>query len=947
VWHKGLQKLFLISDDGWISRMDLDGGNKYTWYVESADYEGLTIANHSSNYVYVATEQTQILIKEFDVSTGSLTGKTWRLTEMEGSGNAGLEALTFVPNGFHPYADSTSGGLFYAGKEADGKIYVYDVNLSVSGSVTYKGTITPVSGRTAIGGLHFESETGVLYVMYRDDQLVREIEPDGTFIAEYSRPNGGQEGITVIPSCPSSYADMVIANDGGPVTLYHNYPVACLGGSDDFVSGPWLQNVTPSGISVVWEADQQESFTPTVAYGLTESCELGTVNAAHASVNGYHVYSATLSGLSGNTVYYYRVTSGASQSDTATFKSAPAQGSSGFRFYDIGDIQGGVSECTAINEMICADMSEYPEHHQTFILDTGDTVDNGGTYSDWVEFWDITHPMFAYLPVYVSVGNHEDRNSSASEAFIRGYFDFPYAASGSTDEKWYSFDYGNVHCAAMAIFDDGGFASGAQKTWIQADLAAASADPQTDWIFALMHFIPWSLGDHDSSEAASIQTYLHPIFSSGGVDCAFGGHNHLYARYAPIDGVTYITSGGAGGGLHTGSYTAWAGGTLEASAQVNHFCVVDVEEDVVAVRAIGLDGTRLDYVTFGGTPSNRPPFADAGADVETTVGSPVTLNGAASEDPEGAGISYAWSQVSGPPVTLSGGSSSSPSFTTAVPDDYLFELRVHDGTYWSAPDFCSASVDSGTLTFTPEADTYIDDLNPAVNYGTSTQLRIDTSPNQFHTYVRFNVAGLSGEVVEATLRVYCTNPGNTAEIRTCSDTDWAETSPTWNSPLIESGATVGSLSTTATSAWAEADVTDAVTGNGKITLVILPGGSDGVAVHSRENTNKPQLVVRYRADLSSQDSDSDGLSDYDEICWDGDADYHAYPAGGDTSTTSADTDGDGLSDLIEAESGGDPVNPAAVPPVIRVNFQPASSSPPPDYCPDGTEGYSARGYGWR
>ena len=948
VWHKGLEKLFLVSDDGWISRMDLDGGNKYTWYVESADYEGITIADHDSNYVYVATEQTQILVKEFNVSFGALTGKTWRLTEMEGSGNSGLEALTFVPNGFHPYAESSSGGVFYAGKEGDGKVYVYDINLSSSGSRTYLGTISPPVSLGAIGGLHFEPDTAVLYVMFRDAQVVAEAGADGSYIAAYYRPDCCQEGITVVTSCPSSLADVVISHDDGPVTLYRDYPVSCLGGDDDFVKGPWVQNVRTTSAVVMWEADQVESPTPTVSYGLTDSCELGSVTATHSSVNGYHVYAATLSGLSSGTSYHYRASSGSTQSADATLRTAPASGETGFRFYVVGDNRTYPYTWEAVSAMILADMEEYPAHHQTFVLHSGDIATDGDDYAAWDELWPPAEALCARMPLYVGLGNHEDTNGSDADAFIGGYFAFPYAESGSTDEKWYSFDYGNVHVTAVAEWDDAGFAAGAQHSWLEADLDAASSAPDTDWRFGIMHFVPWSIGDHGAAEAAEMQTYLHPLFGGGRMDCAFGAHNHLYCRYAPIDDVTYITTGGAGAPFHTGTYTAWAGGTIEASVQgMHHFCVVDVEEDAVSVRAIGTDGSRLDYVTFGGTTENRPPFADAGADVEATLGDAPALDGGASENPEGGGVSYTWSQVGGPAVTLSDASAAAPSFTTAIPEEYLFRLRVHDGTHQSAPDFCAAVVDSGTLTFTPEADTYTDNLNPSTNYGTATLLRVDTSPNEFHACLRFNVAGVTGDVARATLRVYCTNAGDVAEIRACPDTDWAETAPTWDSPLTESGETVGSLITTTTNAWAEADVTGAVAGNGARTLVVMPGDSEGVAFHSRENTNAPQLVVRYRADFRVLDSDSDGLSDYDEIMRDGDAAYAPWPAGGDSSTTSPDTDGDGAGDYLEVAFDSDPVDPEASPSIMRFNFQPSSSYVPSYFFPAGGEAYSARGYGWR
>lgn len=241
VWHVRLGKLFWVHDNGYLYRVDSDG--TFNWsYTVGGDLEGIAIADHSTDNIYVATERTQIVIKERSVTTGASTTKQWRLTEMEGDGNAGLESLTFVPNGAHPYDDASSGGLFYAGKELDGNIYVYDVDLDISESVTHIDTITLVPGRTALCGMHFDRETGVLYALFRNNALLREVEPDGTFIAEYSVPGSSREGVTVVPSCPSTDAEVYIAQDNGPIYKYGSYPVTCADSDADGLtnSEEWL-----------------------------------------------------------------------------------------------------------------------------------------------------------------------------------------------------------------------------------------------------------------------------------------------------------------------------------------------------------------------------------------------------------------------------------------------------------------------------------------------------------------------------------------------------------------------------------------------------------------------------------------------------------------------------------------------------------------------------------
>jgi hypothetical protein len=557
--------------------------------------------------------------------------------------------------------------------------------------------------------------------------------------------------------------------------------------------------------------------------------------------------------------------------------------------------------------------------------------------------------------MYVALGNHDDANTTRSNAFNYGYFSFP---SGT---KWRSFNYGNIHVANLALFDTAGYKAtptpSPQYTWISNDLASARQSSTTDWIFVTMHFLPWSIGSHGYNEAADLRTYLHPLFRDSAptpepVTCAFGGHNHLYCRYAPVDGVTYITSGLAGGTANATAPTPWPGATPATVRQnIQELCIVDVEENAVSVRAVDVTGKRLDYVTFGKT-SNLPPFADAGSNVTGIAGSPITLDGSASADPDGGGLTYSWSQVMWPPtvptVSLSGENTAQPSFTTTLCGDYLFMLRVFDGTDWSAPDFCVATVAEATLTFNSEADTYIDSNNPTTNYGSATWLNVGS---KYHTYLRFNVTGVPAEVIRATLRLYGLSGAYPCNISTSSDTTWAESSPTWNNPLPEDGSILGAIPAQPTPQWYESDVTDAVHGNGAVTFVILEPNLSTAAFRSNNHatiTTRPQLVVAYGATIKTRDSDSDGMTDYEEIYWDGDEHYNPYPAGGDLNMESGDTDGDGVPDVLEIGCGGDPLTPGLPLNTIRINFQPVDSARPTGYARDRGAGYSsARSYGWR
>ncbi|MBU0732474.1 SdiA-regulated domain-containing protein [Patescibacteria group bacterium] len=227
VWHQGLNHLFMVGDDGDITEMDELGNIIHTW-SPGGDMEGIAVADPDSDYIYVGIEHPDA-IYEVDISSWpwSFSGKTWSLTTwMTGADNAGLEALTFVPNGDHAYANSSSGGVFYAGLQADGFVYIFDVDLSQSGTVSHKGSFAPLAATVDISGLDYQADTQTLYSIYDSSNKLIETEADGTAINNYDLPGNDQEGVAILPACPDATATIFIAEDVGPeVWKYGSYPI--------------------------------------------------------------------------------------------------------------------------------------------------------------------------------------------------------------------------------------------------------------------------------------------------------------------------------------------------------------------------------------------------------------------------------------------------------------------------------------------------------------------------------------------------------------------------------------------------------------------------------------------------------------------------------------------------------------------------------------------------
>jgi hypothetical protein len=150
---------------------------------------------------------------------------------------------------------------------------------------------------------------------------------------------------------------------------------------------------------------------------------------------------------------------------------------------------------------------------------------------------------------------------------------------------------------------------------------------------------------------------------------------------------------------------------------------------------------------------------------------------------------------------------------------------------------------ASTSTFVPVADAYVNSSSPLNNYGTTTTLRVDASPD-VHSYLRFNVQGLSGTVIKATLRMYAnsaSSQGCTAS--TVSDNTWSEATLNYNNaPPV--GSALGSSGAFGTGVWISMDVTAYITGNGTYNLALTTPGSTAVSLGSRESgATAPQLIV--------------------------------------------------------------------------------------------------------
>jgi len=218
VWHPAFEALVVVGDEGTVSRFD-PGGGSWTTFRPGGDLESVALGDPRTPFVYLGSESPNAIV-EFDPLKGVLTGAEWDLTPFMGDGkNRGLEALTY------------RAGLFYAGQQASGRIFVFE--LGSGGKVELVRVISPSPERADLSGLHFDPRTQILFALYDRGNRIRQMTADGSLLREHRAPGQDQEGLAVITDCSRGEATIFIAQDSGEVFSYAGYPVTCSRGGEE------------------------------------------------------------------------------------------------------------------------------------------------------------------------------------------------------------------------------------------------------------------------------------------------------------------------------------------------------------------------------------------------------------------------------------------------------------------------------------------------------------------------------------------------------------------------------------------------------------------------------------------------------------------------------------------------------------------------------------------
>jgi len=377
-----------------------------------------------------------------------------------------------------------------------------------------------------------------------------------------------------------------------------------------------------------------------------------------------------VTGLVPGTVYYYSVGSTtavlAGGDANHFFVTPPVPGTADLtRIWVLGD--AGTAGPTGVNANQTAVRNAYSAFngggYTDLILMLGDNAYDTGTDA---EYQNAVFNMYAsFLPrsnLWSTIGNHDTAQSTNPDVATLPYFNiFTLPTAGqagglaSGTEKYYSFDFGNIHFVCLDSMTSLRTGTGAMLTWLAGDLAANTRP----WLIAFWHHPPYTKGSHDSdteTQLIEMRTNALPILEAHGVDLVLTGHSHSYERSFLLGGHyglsntlagSMIKDGGSGRPAETGAYAKatnpyravyavagssgqTGGGTLNHPAMFISLrelgsMVLDVNGSRLDATFLRDDGAIADSFTIVKTPANAAPAAPSGLTATAVSGVRIDL----------------------------------------------------------------------------------------------------------------------------------------------------------------------------------------------------------------------------------------------------------------------------------------------------------------------------------
>ena len=365
--------------------------------------------------------------------------------------------------------------------------------------------------------------------------------------------------------------------------------------------------------TIMWQSDNSEADA-VIEYRLEGTEKTQTIGATDKAFTDdgstTYIHEATLTGLTPNTKYEYRVGYGTDRrSDWYCLETAGAS------VYDVliyPDSQSG--DYSQWEEIVKNSALRNPR--TALYISMGDLVDNGEHAYQWRTWLNSIKPLSANVPLATTLGNHEmytlDWKMREPYAYLN-YFAVPPNGNEIFNRRYYSYDFGDVH---YVVLDTMLYESNhednhdthhpdlydVQVQWLRQDLTANAKK----WTVVLMHRDPFQYAFNRPGANRDVGfneegVLFMPIFDEFNVDLVLSAHLHSYRNRGHVrnfdrdaSGPLYILTGIAGDARRPN----WKEHPLDVyvapDREKNNYMTMTVTPNKLIVKAFLPDGTQLD-----------------------------------------------------------------------------------------------------------------------------------------------------------------------------------------------------------------------------------------------------------------------------------------------------------------------------------------------------------------
>jgi hypothetical protein len=243
------------------------------------------------------------------------------------------------------------------------------------------------------------------------------------------------------------------------------------------------------------------------------------------------------------------------------------------KFAVLGDFGTGKKEQYDLGTQMAKVREQFPFE---FVVTVGDNIYGGESARDFQQKFELPYKLLldAKVKFYASLGNHDSRQQAR------------YAPFNMDGQTYYTFKAPHEDVRFFALESD--YLNPTQLAWLEKELESSNED----WKIPYFHHPLYSSADRHGSDT-SRRKVLEPLFVKYGVSVVLAGHDHVYERTKPQNGIVHFVVG-SGGQLRRGNLDERSPIMAAGNDTIQAFMAAEISGDEMTFNAISRTGQVID-----------------------------------------------------------------------------------------------------------------------------------------------------------------------------------------------------------------------------------------------------------------------------------------------------------------------------------------------------------------